>query len=245
MSTSSIDLQGICKNYRHGKHSTLVLKDIHYRFQSGCFSVIAGPSGSGKSSLLNILGCLDTPDAGEYRLNGSLIDFKDTALTARLRKNTFGFIFQSFNLIPVLTALENVSLPLSLQRISAQDSKQQAQLMLEQVGLADKAHHQPNQLSGGEQQRVAIARAMATQPRFIFADEPTANLDRKNAQKIIRLMRDLNEDKGITFVFASHDDLLINAAKEVIRIDEGTLQAQETRLAELHEQPKLHDLALI
>lgn len=216
-----ITLNNISKEYKTGDIPIPVLNDVSVSFSEGCFTVIAGPSGSGKSTLLNILGALEKPDSGEYLLDGKKVNFDNPTELSEIRKNKFGFIFQSFNLIPVLTALENVELPLSLHDISAKDARDRAMDLLIKVGLKEKFNNKPNQLSGGEQQRVATARAMVTRPKFIFADEPTANLDRKNAEKVVEMMKFLNEELGVSFIFASHDDFLVSSAKEVLRIADG------------------------
>ncbi|MDH6305341.1 putative ABC transport system ATP-binding protein [Parabacteroides sp. PH5-13] len=211
-----IKLSNIHKYYQTGKIKNQVLTDFSYTFERGCFSILAGPSGSGKSTLLNILATLDKPDSGTYLFEDQEVHFeKDKSLT-ELRKKNFGFVFQSFNLIPVLTALENVELPLTLFSYSRKEQAEKARYMLELVGLKDKLKQKPGELSGGEQQRVAIARAIVTQPKVIFADEPTANLDKRNAENIIRLMRDLNTQTGMSFIIASHDPKVISEGKEVV-----------------------------
>ncbi|MDH6316694.1 putative ABC transport system ATP-binding protein [Parabacteroides sp. PF5-5] len=211
-----IKLSNIHKYYQTGKIKNQVLTDFSYTFERGCFSILAGPSGSGKSTLLNILATLDKPDSGSYLFEDQEVHFeKDKSLT-ELRKKNFGFVFQSFNLIPVLTALENVELPLTLFSYSRKEQAEKARYMLELVGLKDKLKQKPGELSGGEQQRVAIARAIVTQPKVIFADEPTANLDKRNAENIIRLMRDLNTQTGMSFIIASHDPKVISEGKEVV-----------------------------
>lgn len=215
-----ITLNQINKTYRNGKVSTQVLTDFSWEFTDPCFTVLAGPSGSGKSSLLNILATLDAPDSGTYLLRGEPVDFNDKKRLTEIRKTSFGFVFQSFNLIPVLNAVENVELPLTLFPYSAEERKEMAEKALELVGLKDKLKSRPTEMSGGEQQRVAIARAMARHPAVVFADEPTANLDKKNALHIIDLMKTLHEAEGINFIIASHDDKVIQAGKEILRLGE-------------------------
>ena len=217
-----------------GKNEVSVLNDISVSFDEGCFSVIAGPSGSGKSTLLNILGCLDKPDSGEYTLNGELVDFSKKKKLSKIRMNNFGFVFQSFNLIPVLTARENVELPMQLHPYSKSQMRQLSEEILHLVGLGDKLNNKPAELSGGQQQRVAIARAMVTKPKVIFADEPTANLDRKTAEQVVQLMKDLNSKHGISFICASHDEALIAQGDELLSIENGQLissQLIENKLA--------------
>jgi len=174
-----IHLENINKKYQNGIIFNQVLHQFSYDFKESCFTVLAGPSGSGKSTLLNILATLDEPDDGKYYLDDKLIDFSNTNALNNLRKNNFGFIFQSFNLIPVLSACENVELPLTLHKKDHSQRKEISEHALTLVGLKDKIHRRPGELSGGEQQRVAIARAIAANPKIVFADEPTANLDKK------------------------------------------------------------------
>lgn len=215
-----ITLNQINKTYRNGKVSNQVLTDFSWTFTDPCFTVLAGPSGSGKSSLLNILATLDAPDSGTYLLRGEAVDFKDKKRLTEIRKTCFGFVFQSFNLIPVLSGAENVELPLTLFPYLPEERKEMAEKALELVGLKDKLKSRPTEMSGGEQQRVAIARAMARHPDVVFADEPTANLDKKNALHIIDLMKTLHEEEGINFIIASHDEKVIKAGKEILRLGE-------------------------
>lgn len=215
-----IKLNDICKYYQNGKIKTPVLENFSWEFKESCFTVLAGPSGSGKSSLLNILATLDEPSSGEYYLNGMHVNFHDTKILTEIRKNNFGFVFQSFNLIPVLNALENVELPLTLFEYSLGERREMAEKALSLVGLQNKIKSRPSEMSGGEQQRVAIARAIVRQPKIVFADEPTANLDKKNALNIIALMKDLNINEGLNFIIASHDEKVINIGKEIIKLGE-------------------------
>lgn len=213
-----IQLNQINRSYKTGKVTNPVLTDFSWEFRNDCFTILAGPSGSGKSTLLNILATLDRPDSGEYLFEGKRVNFEKDKSLIELRKQHFGFVFQSFNLIPVLTALENVELPLTLFSYNAKQQKEMALHVLELVGLKDKTKQKPGEMSGGEQQRVAIARAIVNRPRIILADEPTANLDKKNAENIIALMRELNEKVKMNFIIASHDEKVIMAGKEVLRI---------------------------
>ncbi len=222
-----LELTEISKSYTLGKTKFQVLKDIDTSFHDGCFSVIAGPSGSGKSTLLNVLGCLDTPDQGNYLLNNRKIDYNNKRELAKTRKNNFGFVFQSFNLIPVLTAMENVELPMGLHSFTKKEIQEKSTEILNLVGLGHRLHNKPSELSGGEQQRVAIARAIVSKPKVVFADEPTANLDRKNSQNIVSLMKQLNKEHGVSFVFASHDEAVIQAAKELYLLENGRLQMKK------------------
>jgi putative ABC transport system ATP-binding protein len=213
-----IKLSKINKYYQMGKVKNQVLTNFSYSFEAPCFTILAGPSGSGKSTLLNILATLDRPDSGTYLFNEEEVNFGKEKTLTEMRKNNFGFVFQSFNLIPVLTALENVALPLTLFTYSRKEQTERACDVLERVGLKDKVNQKPGELSGGEQQRVAIARAIVTNPKIIFADEPTANLDRRNAGNIIRLMQNLHTQTGMSFIIASHDANVIEAGKEVVSL---------------------------
>ena len=215
-----IKLENLEKFYLHGSTKTSVLTNFSLTLTRGCFTILAGPSGSGKSSLLNIMATLDAPHSGNYFLEDELINFKKKKKLTEIRRDNFGFVFQSFNLIPVLNAVENVELPLTLFKFSPEERRQMAITALSLVGLEEKINSRPSQLSGGEQQRVAIARAIARKPKIIFADEPTANLDKKNAVNIVQLMQKLNINTGISFIIASHDDKVISAGKNVVSIGE-------------------------
>lgn len=217
---SIIRLHNICRSYTNGKVINKVLSDFTRDFEENCFTILAGPSGSGKSTLLNIIATLDKPDSGEYRFEEQPVCFDNEKSLIELRKQHFGFVFQSFNLIPVLTALENVELPLTLFSYTARERKEMAEQVLVLVGLKDKTRNKPGEMSGGEQQRVAIARAIVNHPRIILADEPTANLDKRNAGNIISLMKELNEKENMNFIIASHDEKVISAGKEVLWIGE-------------------------
>ena len=203
-SNQLIKLDSISKTYTMGKNKVNVLTNITATFDTGCFSVIAGPSGSGKSTLLNILGCLDLPDSGKYFLNDTLIDFKQKKKFARIRKENFGFIFQSFNLIPVLSARENVELPMHLHDYTPARRMEISMEILNLVGLGDKMDNKPSELSGGQQQRVAIARALLNDPPLLLADEPTGNLDPETTEEILDLIHTL-PNQGKTLVMATHD----------------------------------------
>ena len=185
---------------------------------------LAGPSGSGKSTLLNLIGCIDTPTTGSILIGGQDIRGKTPDELADLRLNTLGFVFQTFNLLPVLSAWENVEYPLLQQRDVAKKSRQErVQHYLNVVGLESYAHHRPNELSGGQRQRVAIARALATRPSIVLADEPTANLDHKTGEGILRLMKDLNQEEGTTFIFSTHDARVMEMADRVIELADGQI----------------------
>ncbi|MBI4508906.1 MAG: ABC transporter ATP-binding protein [Deltaproteobacteria bacterium] len=227
-----IELVKISKRFTLGSTFVDAVSDLTLSIAKGEFVAITGPSGSGKTTILNLIGCLDSPTSGVVRINGKRTsDLKDAQLD-RLRATDIGFMFQSFNLVPVLTAAENVEVPLYLHKIKAEERKKRALEALELVGLGRFANFLPDQLSGGQRQRVSIARALITRPSLVLADEPTANLDSANAQGIVELMRKLNEEQAVTFVFSTHDQGLLGNVKRVIRVRDGRLQ-QDDRQAPL------------
>lgn len=221
-----VELESVSKDYPLGSQRVHALSEVSLTVYQGEFSALAGPSGSGKSTLLNLIGCIDTPTSGRVRILGQDVAGKSPDELADLRLNTLGFVFQTFNLLPVLTAWENVEYPL-LQKhdISADECRRRVRHYLQVVGLERYAGHRPNEMSGGQRQRVAIARALATQPKIILADEPTANLDRKTGEEILQLMRQLNRDEGITFIFSTHDPRVIEMADRVYELSDGRLMS--------------------
>lgn len=220
-----IRLTGVNKYYPSGAGQLHVLKHIDLTIQQGDYLSIMGPSGSGKSTLLNMLGLLDVIDSGEYELEGQATRSLNEEQRAHLRAQYIGFIFQSFQLIDRLTAFENVALPLVLAEVPVAERRARVDLLLEQVGLSDRAHHKPGQLSGGQLQRVAIARAIVMQPKLILADEPTGNLDQHSGNDIVQLLEDLNH-QGITLVVVTHDHSLGKRANRRIRMVDGVLSQQ-------------------
>lgn len=212
----------ICKSYIMGSNELKVLKDVSIEIKRQEFVSIVGPSGSGKSTLMNIIGCLDVPTSGIYLLDGIDVSEMNASKQAETRNQKIGFVFQSFNLLSKLSALDNVMLPLIYRRVPEKEQRERAQLALEKVGLADRQHHRPNELSGGQQQRVAIARAIAGDPPIILADEPTGNLDSKSGIEIMNLLRDFNE-RGATLVMITHDGHLAKKAGRVINISDGVI----------------------
>ena len=220
---SVFELRNISKAYKQGKVETLALNSVDLKFHAGDFLCIAGPSGSGKTTLLNILGCLDSPTNGEVIVDNQLVLHAKSKETMNLRKNKIGFIFQSFNLVPVLTVHENVEYPLTLQNVSPRKRREAVTQVLEEVGLSHRAGHYPNELSGGECQRVSIARALVKRPKLIIADEPTANLDSATGFRILELMSKLNREDNITFVFATHDAQLMELSDRVVTLRDGTI----------------------
>jgi putative ABC transport system ATP-binding protein len=212
--------QQLTKTYLSGGRSLTVLKDITFHLEPGGFLAIVGPSGSGKTTLLGLLAGLDRPTSGEVQLDGADLNALDEDARARLRGEKVGFVFQSFQLVPTLTATENVQVPLELrgERIDGRAAE-----LLGRVGLAGRGHHYPAQLSGGEQQRVALARAFANRPRILFADEPTGNLDARTGHMIVELMSELNRDLGTTLVLVTHDADLAARAHRTIRLADGVV----------------------
>lgn len=219
-----IRLKDISKTYQTGKLELTALKSVNFEVTAGDFAVIRGPSGSGKSTLLNILGLLDEPTSGEVLLFDKQISFKDFDALATLRSQSISFVFQAFNLNPVLTLEENVMVPLMIRHdIPRATKEQRVAEWIEKVGLTNHRKHKPDELSGGQRQRVAIARAMVTEPRLVIADEPTANLDSVTTKSILETMRSLNKEKGTAFVFATHDPVLESFANRVVTISDGIL----------------------
>lgn len=224
-----IVLKHVQKTYRMDAVSVPALRDVSLELSPGRFSVIAGASGSGKTTLLNIIGCLDQADAGEVQVLGESVQQLSDNQLADLRARRMGFVFQNFNLLPVLDAYENVEYPTLRLGLSAAQRREQVGSLLEAVGLTDFARHRPGQLSGGQRQRVAIARALANEPELVLADEPTANLDSSTGATIIALMRRLQRERGVSFVFSSHDQQLLAEADEVFHIRDGVIDRHEDR----------------
>ena len=220
------ELHGVHKTYRLGKTAVPALRGVSLAIASGEFVAIAGPSGSGKTSALNLLGCIDKPSTGRIIFAGQDITEVSLSALAAVRREKLGFIFQTFNLIPVLSAYENVEYPLLLQSVSAAERKQRVKHALARVDLADRAKHKPNALSGGQRQRVAIARALVTAPAMVLADEPTANLDSVTAGEIIALMRRLNQEENVTFIFSTHDPRIMQAASRLIHLHDGRINGE-------------------
>lgn len=226
---SIVSIHDVVKEYELGQTTVQALRGVSLEVEKGSFISIAGPSGSGKTTLLNLIGCVDTATRGTVEVNGAdTAKLKESQLT-ELRLNTLGFIFQSFNLVSVLTLFQNVEFPLLLQRkLDAKQRKERVMQLLEQVGLATHAKHRPNELSGGQRQRVAVARALVTDPLIVLADEPTANLDSETGQQIIDLMKALNQQKGTTFIFSTHDYKVMQHANQVVRLADGKIMGIET-----------------
>jgi len=218
---SVIELQDVTRVYRIGEVETRALRGVTLTIEEGEFTAIVGPSGSGKTTLLQLLGCLDKPTTGAVRVKGQDVTKLNANQRADLRKGAIGFVFQFFALIPGLTAYENVEMPLLLVGKSGKERKERVNELLAAVGLSDRAHHRPDQMSGGEQQRVAIARALATHPVLVLADEPTANLDTENGRQVMEIMQRLNAETGTTFLFATHDPRVVPFARRVVTLRDG------------------------
>lgn len=223
-SPAIVQLEGASKTYRLGENRVVALRNVHLQLHGGEFAALKGPSGSGKTTLLNLCGLLDTPDAGRY-----LIDGQDTAALSQqqlalLRRQHIGFVFQGFNLVPVMTTSENVEYPLLLTGLPKAQRKTRVEAMLERVGLAAVARHRPDQLSGGQRQRVAVARALVKEPKLVIADEPTANLDTDTARHIIDLMHELGRTHRTTFLIATHDERMAARCDRSLTIFDGALQ---------------------
>ena len=221
-----VEAKNISKDYVMGHARVAALRDVTLHIKRGAFAVIAGPSGSGKSTLLNLLGCLDQPTAGTIHIAGQNVAELDDRELSAFRAKRLGFIFQSFNLIPVLSAFENVEYPLRLNHVERSEAKARTAAMLEAVGLADHATHRPSELSGGQCQRVAIARALVTGPDLVLADEPTANLDSKTGERIVELMHQMQSRSGTAFLLATHDPMVVAHAVEKHTMRDGHLDTQ-------------------
>jgi putative ABC transport system ATP-binding protein len=218
-----IKIEGVDKVYMRGRERVEVLKGLDLEVRTGAFEALMGPSGSGKSTLLNLIGGLDRPSAGRVVVGGADLGAMGEGERAHWRSANIGFVFQTYNLLPVLTALENVELPLLLAKLPSAERKRRAQVALRVVGLEDRSGHRPDQLSGGQQQRVAIARAIVTDPRIIVADEPTGDLDRQSADDVLTLLGKLNTEFGKTIIMVTHDPAAAERAAVIHRLDKGAL----------------------
>jgi len=213
--------QNLRKTYHFGETEVHALREVSLEIDEHEFIAVWGPSGSGKSTLCNLIGLLDVPTSGEVLVGGQIASGLTDARRSALRNSSIGFVFQNFNLIPVLTALENVMLPLQISGVSKKEASRRAEALLEEVELSDRMQHRPQKMSGGQQQRVAVARALVTDPALVIADEPTANLDTKNANLIIDLMRKINQERGAAFIFSTHDDRLLDRVDRRIHLQDG------------------------
>lgn len=225
-----VRFERVFKDYMLGDQIVQAANDITLSIDSGSFAAISGPSGSGKTTMLNLIGCIDRPTSGKIFINDQDVTVMSANQLADLRARTIGFIFQTFNLLPVLSAAENVEYPL-LQRkdVNLKQRQERTAYFLNMVGLSKYAHHRPNQLSGGQRQRVAIARALVVQPALVLADEPTANLDKTTGLEILQLMKSINRELGTTFIFSTHDQRVINFADHLVKVEDGTIRALGVR----------------
>ncbi|MFZ5644469.1 MAG: ABC transporter ATP-binding protein [Bacillota bacterium] len=221
-----IKVSGLGKTYNSGTHPVVALRDVELKVRPGQFVAVMGPSGSGKSTFMNLLGCLDTPTAGRYVLDGVDVTQMGDVELAAVRNKKIGFVFQTFNLLPRMTALRNVELPMMYGGIPAQERREKAMKALAMVGLADRVHHRPNQLSGGQVQRVAIARAVVNSPVILLADEPTGNLDSRSGQEIMAIFQDLNK-RGTTIVLVTHERDIALHAERILHFKDGLLVEEE------------------
>lgn len=224
-----VEIKSLYKDYLVGKVLFPALRGIDLVIQDSEFTAMAGPSGSGKTTLLNIIGCLDSPTKGEVFINGTDVYKLTVKQASELRKKEIGFVFQTFNLIPVLTAFENVEMPLLILNSSANDRREKVISILKEVGLEDYINRRPNEMSGGQQQRIAIARALVKNPSLVLADEPTANLDSATAQDILSLMRELNKTHKTTFLISTHDPMVMEFALRVIKLRDGKVVSDEKK----------------
>jgi putative ABC transport system ATP-binding protein len=228
---SVVATRGLVKDYSLNGIVVNALRGVDLAFEAGEFAAVAGPSGSGKSTFLHLVGCLDAPSSGRVEIDGVDVATLSRTELAYLRRRRIGFIFQAYNLIPVLTAAENVSLPLTLLGAEPREAREAAAAALEGVGLADMGKRRPKEMSGGQQQRVAIARALVKKPALILADEPTANLDSKTGKEILELMLDLNRRAGTTFLFSTHDPMVMGYARRLVLLRDGLVESDERAVA--------------
>jgi putative ABC transport system ATP-binding protein len=221
---AAVEVDNVSKVYVLGGEHIDALRSVSLKIERGVFLALAGPSGSGKTTLLNLIGCIDSPSTGRVLIDGRDVSDKSADELAGLRARTIGFVFQTFNLFPVLDAAENVEYPLHhFPELNRRERRERVNRYLEVVGLSNFARHRPNQLSGGQRQRVAIARALVTHPKIVLADEPTANLDHRTGREILRLMRSINRDTGVTFIFSTHDPQVIKIADRRVDLEDGEI----------------------
>ena len=226
---SIVTVRGLEREYRQGDLVVRALRGVDLDIDTGEFTALMGPSGSGKTTLLNLIGALDEPTAGTVTVDGKELSSMSAGARSDMRLARLGFVFQSYNLIPVLSAFENAEFPLLLLGTPPKERKDRVMATLKAVGLEGMEHRRPNELSGGQQQRVAVARAIAGQPALVLADEPTANLDSKTGNELVALMQRLNEEQGVTFVFATHDPKVMAAARRVVRLVDGAIDTEERK----------------
>lgn len=224
-----IKIENVSRNYKTGETVVKALKKVSLDIGAGEFLSIAGPSGSGKTTLLNLIGCIDAIDEGEITINGEKVTQMDKKEMTDFRRNNLGFVFQTYNLIPVLSAYENVAFVLSILNISEEETRSRTMELLKEVGLEGMEDRRPGKLSGGQQQRVAIARALIKNPQIVLADEPTANLDSKTGEEILKLMKKMNEKYKTTFIFSTHDQMVMDYASRLVQLHDGSIISDERR----------------
>jgi putative ABC transport system ATP-binding protein len=227
--TPIVEAREVTKIYRQGEIEVIALNKLSLAVQPGEFTAICGPSGSGKTTLLNLIGALDRPTSGQVFVEGQELGPMSRKQLSELRRDRIGFVFQAYNLMPVLTAYENAELVLALQGVDEAERRERVMGLLKEVGLDGKTHRRPDELSGGEQQRVAIARAIASNPAVVLADEPTANVDSETADKLLDLMEQLNRERGVTFIFSTHDPRVMDRARRLVRIVDGHIESDDLR----------------
>lgn len=226
---SIVEIEAVTRVYRQGAHEVHALRGLTLQIARGEFTAICGPSGSGKTTLLNVIGALDRPSSGSVRLEGRELGNMSQRERSAMRRDRIGFVFQSYNLVPVLSACENAEMVLALQGVPRAERRAQVLRLLGEVGLGGMEQRRPDELSGGQQQRVAFARAIAAQPAVVLADEPTANLDSENAARLLDLMERLNRERGLTFLFATHDPRVMARARRIVRVEDGRVAQDELR----------------
>jgi len=224
-----VQLDNVSKYYQQGKVTVKAIEDLSLSLNSSDFAALSGPSGSGKTTILNLIGALDEPTSGTIWLEGVDLSQQNRTRLSKIRRDRIGFVFQAYNLIPVMTAFENAEFVLALQGVETDERQKRVQAIMQEVGLGDLMNRRPDELSGGQQQRVAIARAIVPEPAIVLADEPTANVDSATANDLLDLMEELNVNKGITFLFSTHDQRVMNRARRLIQLQDGKLAADETR----------------
>ena len=224
-----VECAGVNKAYRQGQVTVEALKDVNLQIDKGDFLAVAGPSGSGKTTLLNIIGGLDVIDSGSIVVDGEAFENMSQSQLADLRLHKIGFVFQAYNLIPVLSAVENVEYVMLLQGVPSHERRSKAIAILDEVGLEEKYNRRPSELSGGQQQRVAVARAIVSNPAIVLADEPTANLDSKTGQGLLEMMQQMNAEKQITFIFSTHDRMVMEYARRLVKLRDGRLVSDQTK----------------
>lgn len=235
-----IDAHNVSKIYNPDTIPVYAVNNVHLHLQKGEFTALVGPSGSGKTTLLNLIGGLDKPDSGHIIINGVDITTLSANELINFRLRNIGFVFQSFNLVPVLTAKENAEFILQLQRVRKPEREKRIEALFKEIGLSDKLNERPSRLSGGQQQRVAVARALASRPQFVLADEPTANLDSKSASNLLDIMARLNKEENITFLFSTHDQRVIERARRVITLVDGQIAKDTAEVKVMHEEPAVN-----